>query len=61
MPKPLQFLTLLFPARYFVTIVKGIFLKGSTLSLLAFETILLVIFGLFVFAVANRKFKKRII
>jgi ABC-2 type transport system permease protein len=61
MPKPLQFLTLLFPARYFVTIVKGIFLKGSTLSLLALETILLVIFGLFVFAVANRKFKKRII
>jgi ABC-2 type transport system permease protein len=61
MPKPLQFFTLLIPARYFVTIVKGIFLKGSTLALLMAETILLVIFGLFVFTVANKKFKKRII
>ncbi len=34
MPKPLQLLTLLIPARYFVTIVKGIFLKGSPFKLL---------------------------
>jgi ABC-2 type transport system permease protein len=60
MPRPLQFLTLLIPARYFVTIVKGIFLKGSTMGMLVFETILLLIFGLVVFGIANKKFKKRI-
>ena len=60
MPKPLQVFTLIIPARYFVTILKGIFLKGSSLKLLTFEALLLSVFGLFVFAMANRKFKKRI-
>lgn len=61
MPKPLQIFTLAIPARYFVTILKGIFLKGSTLKLLLFETSLLSVFGLFVFVVANKKFRKRVI
>jgi len=60
MPKPLQIFTHIIPARYFVTILKGIFLKGSTLKFLLFETMLLSVFGLFVFTVANKKFKKRI-
>ncbi|MDA8079879.1 MAG: ABC transporter permease [Nitrospiraceae bacterium] len=60
MPKPLRIFTLAIPARYFVTILKGIFLKGSTLKLLMFETMLLSAFGLFVFAVANKKFKKKV-
>ena len=61
MPKPLQIFTHIIPARYFVTMLKGIFLKGSTLKFLLFETMLLSIFGLFVFAVANKKFKKRVV
>lgn len=60
MPKPLQVFTLIIPARYFVTILKGIFLKGSSLELLTFETMLLSVFGLFVFAIANKKFKKTV-
>jgi ABC-2 type transport system permease protein len=60
MPKPLQIFTHIIPARYFVTMLKGIFLKGSTLKFLLFETMLLSIFGLFVFFAANRKFKKRV-
>jgi ABC-2 type transport system permease protein len=60
MPRPLQIFTHIIPARYFVTILKGIFLKGSTLKFLLFETMLLSIFGLFVFFAANRKFKKRV-
>jgi ABC-2 type transport system permease protein len=60
MPRPLQIFTHVIPARYFVTILKGIFLKGSTLRFLVFETTLLSIFGLFVFVAANKKFKKRI-
>jgi ABC-2 type transport system permease protein len=61
MPKPLQIMTHIIPARYFVTILKGIFLKASPLRLLAIETILLSIFGATVFLFANKKFKKRIL
>lgn len=61
MPKPLQVITHIIPARYFVSILKGIFLKGNTFRFLIIETILLTIFGLMVFALANKKFKKRIV
>lgn len=61
MPKPLQMITTILPARHFVTILKGIFLKGSPLRFLIFETLLLICFALVVFFVANMKFKKRIV
>jgi ABC-2 type transport system permease protein len=60
MPAPLQIVTHIIPARYFVTMLKAIYLKGSGLNLLVFETVLLSIFGFLVFMAANRKFKKRI-
>lgn len=60
MPKPLQVFTHIIPARYFVTMLKGIFLKGSTLHLLLIETALLSAFGLLVFSLARKKFRKRI-
>ncbi|ANA39457.1 MULTISPECIES: ABC transporter permease [Geobacter] len=61
MPLPLQNMTRVIPARYFVSVLKGIFLKGNTLGLLATETLILTLFGVVVFALANRKFKKRIV
>lgn len=61
MPEPLQIFTHIIPARYFVTILKGIFLKGSTLNFLMLEAGLLSVFGFFVFAVANKKFKKKVV
>jgi len=60
MPAPLQIITYLVPARYFVTILKGIFLKGSSLKYLLWETVLLTIYGAIVFLLATKKFKKRI-
>jgi len=60
MPKTLQIISYLIPAKYFITILKGIFLKGSGLKLLFVETVLLIIFSVMVFALANRKFRKRI-
>jgi len=60
MPPPLQAATHIIPARYFVTILKGIFLKGSTLGLILTESALLFAYGLVVFIIANRLFKKRI-
>lgn len=60
MPEPLQIITYVLPARYFVSVVKGIFLKGSGLGMLTLEAVFLILFGVVLFAAANRKFKKRI-
>ena len=60
MPIPLQVFTHLIPARYFVALMKGIYLKGIGLELLAMEGGLLAVFGAAVFALANRKFRKQV-
>jgi len=60
MPGWLQAITHAFPARYFVTILKGIFLKGIGLRMLWVEAAFLAFFALIVTAAANRKFQKRL-
>ena len=60
MPTPLQAVTRIIPARYFVFALKGLFLKGSPLEILAADALFLALFGLIVFAVASRKFRKKI-
>lgn len=60
MPPLLQAFTHVIPARYFVTILRGIYLKGVGLQVLAGEVAFLGLFGLLVFLVAVRKFRKRI-
>jgi len=61
MPRPLQLVTRIIPARYYVTVVKGIFLKGSTIRFLATEAIFLTAFAAFIFIVANKRFRKKIV
>jgi len=58
MPLPLQLFSRLIPARYFVSVLKGIFLKGNALRLLAIDALFLLVFAVIVFVVATRKFKK---
>lgn len=60
MPAFVRPITYLVPARYHVTILKNLFLKGSGISLLLFETLFLSLYGLLVFFLAVRLFKKRI-
>jgi ABC-2 type transport system permease protein len=60
MPGPLQAVTYLIPARYFVTILKGIYLKGIHLEYLIREAALLTVFAIVVFFLAVKKFHKRI-
>jgi ABC-2 type transport system permease protein len=60
MPAPLRAITYLIPARYFVTILKGIFLKGLTFKFLMVETLLLAVYAIIVFALAVKKLRKRI-
>lgn len=60
MPVPLQVITRLIPARYFVSAIKGIFLKGNTAGMLLGEMGLLALFGALVFLIALKKFNKRV-
>jgi ABC-2 type transport system permease protein len=60
MPAPLRVVTYAVPARYFVSILKGIFLKGIGMHFLALEMALLSLYGAVVFILACRKLKKRI-
>lgn len=61
MPPAIQIVTYLVPARYFVSLMKGIYLKGVGLEVMAQEAVLLAIFAAGVFTMANIKFKKRIV
>jgi ABC-2 type transport system permease protein len=60
MPLALKAITYIVPARYFVTILKGIFLKGVGVSILWAEGILLLCFTAVIFVLAMRKFKKEL-
>jgi ABC-2 type transport system permease protein len=61
MPLALQILTFIVPARYFVEILKGLFLQGVGLSVLWPQFLALVIYALFVLNFAVRKFSKRLV
>jgi ABC-2 type transport system permease protein len=61
MPRPIRLVTYLVPARYFVALLKGIYLKGVGLEILGGEAVLLVLFAAVVLAVAKATFKKRLV
>jgi ABC-2 type transport system permease protein len=60
MPKFLQFASYLVPARYLVTICKGIYLKGVGLEVLWPSALMLVFFAVFFLALAIRRFRHKI-
>ena len=61
MPRVLQAISYLIPARYFIVIVKGIYLKGIGMEILLPEAALLVVFGVLVLLLAHIKFKKKMV
>ncbi len=61
MPVTVQAITYLVPARYFVALLKGIYLKGVGLHVLAVEVLLLTAFGAGVLLVAIRRFEKKLV
>jgi len=60
MPGVIQGITRFVPTRYFVTILKGIFLKGVGLEVLWSELLLLAAFSTVVFLLATRKLKQKL-
>ncbi len=55
MPLPIQVPTYLVPARYFITVLRGIFLKGVGLEVFGVELLFLVAYGGLVFLAATRR------
>ena len=60
MPTVIQFVSRIIPARYFVTILKGIFLKGVGVQILWAEILALILYGLLVFLFAVRKMRAKV-
>ena len=60
MPRPIRAITYLVPARYFVALLKGIYLKGVGLEILGPEAALLAAFSVVMVLLANAKFKKKL-
>jgi ABC-2 type transport system permease protein len=60
MPVVLQAITYLVPARYFVEILKGLFLQGVGLKVIWPQVLALVVYALFVMNLARKRFTKRL-
>ncbi|MGQ0723456.1 MAG: ABC transporter permease [Candidatus Eiseniibacteriota bacterium] len=60
MPRALQIVTLLIPARYFLVVTRGIFLKGVGLETLAVQGALMVGFAFVGLMLATRVFRKEL-
>jgi drug efflux transport system permease protein len=60
MPEAIQYLTLLNPLRYFLVIIRGIFLKGNGMDVLWPQFAALAAFGVAIFGLASSQFSKRL-
>jgi ABC-2 type transport system permease protein len=60
MPAPVQKITYLVHARYYVTIVKALFLKGSSLVALSTPILCLLVYATVVMVLAARAFRKEL-
>lgn len=61
MPKALQLVTFFIPARYYIIILRSLFLKGSGILIMWDEALLLLLFAVLMFGIAIKKFKKKVI
>jgi ABC-2 type transport system permease protein len=60
MPTPIQWLTYLNPLRYFMDIVRGVFLKGAGIEALWSQMLLLGVFGVAILVFSALRFHKRL-
>jgi ABC transporter DrrB family efflux protein len=60
MPIVIRFITYFFPGRYFVTAIRGIYLKGVGISVLWPEAMLLTIFGVSIVGLSASRFRDKL-
>jgi ABC-2 type transport system permease protein len=61
MPEVIQWITYAIPARYFISLLKSIYLKGVGLEILAGEAVLLTVYSVVMVLLANLAFKKKLV
>jgi len=61
MPTVIQWITYLVPARYFITLLKAIYLKGVGVTVLAGDGFLLVVYAVSMILLAVGMFKKKLV
>jgi ABC-2 type transport system permease protein len=61
MPEPIQLATYLLPMRYFLIIIRGLFLRGSNITDLWQEALILLAWSVIVITLASLKLKKRLV
>jgi ABC-2 type transport system permease protein len=60
MPRTIQLISYVVPARYFVGILNGVFLKGVGFRMLWFEVLMLAVYAALVFWGASRKMRQKV-
>jgi ABC-2 type transport system permease protein len=60
MPEPVQWLSLANPIRYFIEIVRGIFLKGTGIEVLWPQVLALLVYGTAILVLSALRFHKRL-
>jgi ABC-2 type transport system permease protein len=60
MPRPVQLITYVIPLRYYAEIIRGVFLRGSGLSVLWPEAVTLLAMGVAILTLASLRFRKRL-
>jgi ABC-2 type transport system permease protein len=60
MPRVMQWFTMLNPVRYFMEIVRGVFLKGAGVDVLWPQMVALGVFGIIILTASTRRFHKKL-
>lgn len=60
MPRIIQIVTYIIPLRYYITILRGIILKGTGFSDLWLETVVLFLMGVVILLASSLRFRKRL-
>jgi len=60
MPRVIQYITYVIPLRYFIVIIRGVFLKGVGIAELWDQGLALLIFGIAILTLSVMRFRKRL-
>ncbi len=60
MPKVLQWISYIFPLRYYLVIIRSLMLKGAGASSFKLDIVALAIFGVVIMSLAALRFRKRL-
>lgn len=60
MPRLIQYFTYLIPLKYYLIILRGVVLKGIGFGSLYFETIILLLMGMFILVASAMRFNKKL-